>query len=197
MRETTISGESINDLSLSEEVNFMPPGWSDHFNSTMKNSGGRWNSYSKGRNNSYYNNSGIRNSSYSDRNSRNSSYSDGKDWSSRHNYSSNYNSRRKLRRYSHQPRDPKNKVQFEYNINDCNMMQNIRRTVDNLKNEPQAYRNRFKQVAPRISNRSQEEVREDAIAKIKIQEIQEILKEDLDLIFNALVIQDYINEVNV
>ena len=197
MRETIISGESINELPLSEEVNFMPPGRSDnHFNSTMKNNGGHWNSYSKGRNNSFYNNGGSRNSSYSDRNSRNKSYSDGKNWSSRHNYSSNYDSRRKLRRYSHQPRDPKNKVQFEYNINGRNMMQNIRRTVDNLKDKPQAYRNRFKEVVPRISKRNQEEIREDAIAEIKIQEIQEILREDLDLIFNALVIQDYIDEVD-
>ena len=48
-----------------------------------------------------------------------------------------------------------------------------------------------------MSNRSQDEVREDAIAEIKIQEIQEILKEDLDLIFDALVIQDYIDEPSV
>ena len=58
--------------------------------------------------------------------------------------------------------------------------------MDSLKGEPQSSRNRFKQLAPRMSNRSQEEVCEDAIAEIKIQEIQEILKEDLDLIFDAL-----------
>ena len=76
------------------------------------------------------------------------------------------------------------------------MMCNVRRTVDNLKNESQTYRNRFKQVLPRISNRSQEEVCEDAIAEIIIEKIQEILNEDLDLVFNALVIQDYIDEVD-
>ena len=36
----------------------------------------------------------------------------------------------------------------------------------------------FKQLAPRMSNRSQDEVCEDAIAEIKIQEIQQILKEE-------------------
>ena len=76
------------------------------------------------------------------------------------------------------------------------MMKNLRRAVDSLKDEPQSSRNRFKQIAPRMSHRSQEEVREDVIAEIKIQEIQEILKEDLDLIFDALVIQDYIDEVS-
>ena len=197
MRDTVISAESVNELSMFEEVNFMPPGRSDnHFNSTMKNNGGCQNSYSRGRNNSFYYNNNNKYNSYSDGNSRNSSYSDSKNWDSRHNYSSNYNSRRKLRRYSHQPRHPKNKVQFQYNIHDHSMMKNLRRAIDNLKDEPQSNRNRFKQLAPRMSNRSQDEEHEVAIAKIKIQEIQEILKEDLDLIFDALVIQDYIDEAS-
>ena len=112
MRDTVISsGESVNELSMTEDVNFMPPGRSDnHLNSTMKNNGGCQNNYARGRNNSYYYNNNTRNNSYSDGNSRNSSYFDSKNWDSRHNYSSNYDSRRKLRQYSHQPRDPKNKV---------------------------------------------------------------------------------------
>ena len=195
MRDTVIaSGESVNELSMTENINFMPQGRPDnHFNSTMKNNGGRQNNFSRGRNNSYYYNNN-KNNSYSDGNSRNSSYSDSKNWDSKHNYSSNYDSRRKLRRYSHQPRDPKNKVQFEHNIHDHSMMKNLRRAVDSLKDEPLSSRNRFKQMAPKMSNRSREEVREDAIAEINIQEIQEILKEGLDLIFDALVIQDYIDE---
>ena len=108
----------------------------------------------------------------------------------------NYDSRRRLNRYRHQPRDAKNKVKFKYNINNRDMMSNLRRTVDNLKSEPQVYRNKFKKVLPRMSNRSQEEAHEDAIAEIKIEEIQKILKEDQDQIFDALVIQDYIDEVD-
>ena len=76
------------------------------------------------------------------------------------------------------------------------MMPNLRRTIDSLKNEPQAYQNSFKKVIPRMSNRSEEEVCEDSIATIKINQIQDILKEDLDLVFDALVIQDYIDEVD-
>ena len=121
LRETTILEEAINEVSLSNKVNFMSPGRADHcFNSTIKSNGGQWNNSLRGRNNSYYNNGGGRNSSYSDNNGggRNNSYSNNKNWNSRYNYSNNYNSKRRLRGYRHQPRDPKNKVEFEYNMAD-------------------------------------------------------------------------------
>ena len=76
------------------------------------------------------------------------------------------------------------------------MMFNLRRTVDNIKEHRQAHRNSFKRVLPGVSRRSQDEVYEDAIAEIGIEEIQEILREDLDLIFDPLVIQDNIDEVD-
>ena len=76
------------------------------------------------------------------------------------------------------------------------MLPNLRRTVDSLKGETQDNRNKFKKFIPRMSQRNEEEVREDAIAEIQIGKIQEILKEDIDLIFDALVIQDYIDEVD-
>ena len=185
----------MNEMSLPDEVNFMTERHDNHFNSTMKYNNGRWNNSPRGRNNSYHN---SRNSSYSDNNraERNNSYSDSKNLNLRYNYSNNYDSRRRLNRYRHQPRNPKNKVKFEYNIADCNMMSNLRRTVDNLKEHPQANGNSFKWFLPGVSRKSQEEVCEDAIAKIGIEEIQEILREDLDLIFDALVIQDYIKEVD-
>ena len=41
-----------------------------------------------------------------------------KSWNPRYNYSDNYDSRRRLNRYKHQPRDPKNKIRFEYNMTD-------------------------------------------------------------------------------
>ena len=87
-------------------------------------------------------------------------------------------------------------MRFEYNIADQDMMSNLRRTVDNLKKHPQASRNSFKWFLPGVTRRNQEEVCEDAIAEMEIEKIQEILNEDLVLIFNALVIQDYIDEVD-
>ena len=228
MRETTVT--DVNEMSLSEEVNFMPRG-DNRFNSTMRSNSGRWNNSPRGRNsynqgnryNSYSdnnqgnrynsypdNNQGNRNNSYPNNNQGNrynsysdnggnksNQYSDNRSWNnSRSNYPSNYDSRRKLRRYSHQPRDLKSNVAFEYNINDRNMLPNLRRAVDSLKGETQDNRNRYKKFVPRMSQRSEEEVHEDAIAEVQIGKIQEILKEDIELIFDALVMQDYIDEVD-
>ena len=47
---------------------------------------------------------------------------------------------------------------------------------------------------PRFTNHAREEVSEDAIATTSISEIQNILNEDTELIFNALVISDYIKD---
>ena len=189
-------------MSIPDEVNFMSGRNDSHFNNTMKNNSGHWNNSPRDRNSSYHNSRNNlyhgRNGSYSDnRSDRNNSYSDNRSWNPRYNYSNNYDSRRRLNRYRHQPRDPKNKVKFKYNIADKDMMTNLRRTVEDLKQYPQANRNSFKKFLPGVTRqKNQEEVREDTIAEIEIEKVQEILKEDLDLIFNALVIHDYIEEVN-
>ena len=210
LRETTIREEAVNEMSIPEEVNFMAGRNDSRFNSTMKNNSGCYNNspnrnnmYHGDRNNSYYggrNNSyqGM-NSSYSDnRSDRNNSYSDNnKSWNPRYNYSSNYDSRRRLNRYKHQARDPKNKIKFEYNIADKEMMANLRNMIDHLKEHPQANRHTFKKILPGVTKyRNLEEVREDTIAEMDIETVQGILKEDIDLIFDALVIHDYIEEID-
>ena len=218
LRETTIREEVVNEMSISEEVNLMAGRNDSCFNSTMKNNSGCWNnspnrnnSYHSDRNNSYHrdrNNSyqGGRNNayqgkngSYSDnRSDRNNSYANNnKSWNPRYNYSNNYDSRRRLNRYRHQARDPKNKIRFEYNIADKDMMANLRNMVDHLKEHPQANRHTFKKILPRVTKyRNKEEVHEDTIAEMEIEKVQEILKEDIDLVFDALVIHDYIKEVD-
>ena len=132
LRETTIKEEAVNEMSIQEGVNFMSERNDGHFNSTMKNNSGHWNnspnnSYHGDRNNSYYggriNLYQGRNSSYSDNRSDrnysdNKSWNNNKSWNPRYNYSDNYDSRRRLNRYKHQSRDPKNKIKFEYNIAD-------------------------------------------------------------------------------
>ena len=183
-------------MSIPDEVNFMSGRNDNRFNSTIKNNIGHWNNSPRGRNNSYHN---SRNSSYSENNrsERNNSCCDSMHWNPRYNYSNNYDSRSRLNRYRHKPRDPKNKVRFEYNIADWDMMSNLRRMVQHLKEHPQANRNSFKKFLPGVTRRNQEEVREDTIAEMEIEKIQEILNEDLDLIFDALVIHDHIEEVDV
>ena len=108
---------------LPDEINFMTGRNDNCFNSTIKHNNGCWNNSPRGRNSSYQN---SRSSSYSDnRTDRNNSYPDNRSWNLRYNYSNNYDSCRRLKRYRHQPRDPKNKVKFEYNIADRDMMSNM------------------------------------------------------------------------
>ena len=213
LRETTIREETVNEMSIQEELNFMSGRNDGHFNSTMKNNSGCWNdspnrnnSYNGGRSNSYYggrNNSYQgSNNSYSDNrshrnNSDNKSWNNNKSWNPRYNYSDNYDSRRKLNRNKHQPRDPKNKIRFEYNMTDPDIYSTLRSTVDQLKENPQADRHKFKKMLPNVTrHRNREEVREDTIAEMKIEDLQDILREDVDLIFDALVLHDYIEEVD-
>ena len=213
LRETTIREEAVNEMSIQEEVNFMSGRNDGCFNSTMKNNSGCWNnspnrnnSYHGDRNNSYYggrNNSYQgRNSSYSDNRSDrnysdNKSWNNNKSWNPRYNYSDNYDYRRRLNRYKHQSRDPKNKIKFEYNIADKEMFSILRNMVDQLKEHPQANRHTFKKILPDVTKyRNREEVREDTIAEMRIEELQEILRDDIDLIFDALVIHDYIEEID-
>ena len=204
LRETTIREETVNEMSIQEEVNFMSGRNDGCFNSTMKSSSGRWNnspnrnnSYNGDRNNSYY---GGRNNSYQ---GKNNSYSDNrsdrnnKSWNPRYNYSDNHDSWRRLNRYRHQPRDPKNNIRFEYNARDTDIYSTLRNTVDQLKEHPQADRYKFKKMFPKVTgHRNREEVREDTIAEMKMEDLQGILKEDVDLIFDALVLHDYIEEVD-
>ena len=108
------------DITKLERITLRETTITEEINSTMKNNGGHWNNSPRGRNNSYHESRSRRNSFYSDNNSsrRNNSFSDNNNWNSRYNYSNNYDSRRRLIRYRHQLRDPKNKVKSEYNIAD-------------------------------------------------------------------------------
>ena len=103
LRETTIAEEAINEVCFSDEVNFMSSGRGDsHFNSTMKNNGEHWDNSPRGRNNSYNSYNSRRNNSYSSNN---------KNWNLMNNYCNNYDSRRRLKRYTHVPRQPKNGIE--------------------------------------------------------------------------------------
>ena len=52
-------------------------------------------------------------------------------------------------------------------------------------------------MLPKVTrHRNREEVHEDTIAEIKMEDLQDILREDVDLIFDALVMHDYIEEVD-
>ena len=111
IRDTIIS-DSINDIfSTDESVYFMQTTRGDgKFNSTMKNS---HQNYSPGNKQSNYNNS--------------DNFS--KNWSPQQN---KFN-RCRLQRYRYQSRWPKHDITFEYNSRDKNIMGNLRRTINYMK----------------------------------------------------------------
>ena len=176
IRDTTVS-DSINDITLTDEsVNFMQTRRGDgKLNSTMKNS---HQSYSPGNRQSYYGN-------YNNSDNFNNL---SKNWSPQQN---RFN-RCRLQRYRHQSRWPKHNIKFEYNARDKNMMGNLRRTINYMK-EGEQNREAARRL-PKFTNRTIDEVSEHNIATISIMEIQTILNEDIDLIFDALVIGDYIDD---
>ena len=173
IRGTTISN-SINDIALTDEsVNFMQTRTGDsRFNSTMKNSHQNYSLGNKQGNYSNYNNS--------------NKFS--KNWSPQQNKFS----RHRIQRYRHQPRWPKRDIKFEYNSRDKNMMGDFRRTINYMKEGAQ--NREAARRLPKFVNRTIDEVSEDNIATMSITEIQTILNEDIDLIFDALVIGDYIED---
>ena len=82
-------------------------------------------------------------------------------------------------------------------MTDKDIYSTLRSTVDQLKEHPQANRQKFKKMFPGVTKyRNREEVREDTIAEMKMEDLQDILREDIDLIFDALVIHNYIEEVD-
>ena len=57
----------------------------------------------------------------------------------------------------------------------------LRNTVDQLKEHPQADRHKFKKMLPKVTgHRNREEVCEDTIAEMKMEDLQGILKEDVE-----------------
>ena len=104
----------------------------------------------------------------------------------------NRSNRHRLQRYRHQSRWPRRDIKFEYNARDKIMMSNLQRTINYMKEGTQ--NREAARRLPKWNNRATEEVSEDNIATISITEIQTILNEDIDLIFDALVIGDYIED---
>ena len=150
IRDTTIS-DSINAISLTDEsVNFMQTRRGDgKFNSTMKNGHQNYSPGNKQGNYSNYNNS--------------DNFS--KNWSPQQN---KFN-RCRLQRYRHQSRWPKHDIKFEYTSRDKNMMGNLRRTINYMKEGAQ--NREAARRLPKFVNRTIDEVNEDNIATMSITEI--------------------------
>ena len=73
-------------------------------------------------------------------------------------------------------------------------MKTLRNMIDFLKDKTDKVIEDIKRM-PKVHPRGVNEVSEDSIATISIEEIQRILKEDINTVYDALVASDYIEEV--
>ena len=73
-------------------------------------------------------------------------------------------------------------------------MRTLRNMIDFLKGKMDKVVEDIKRM-PKVNPRGVNEVSEDSIATISIEEIQRILKEDVNTVYDAIIASDYIKEV--
>ena len=130
---------------------------------------------------------------FSPRNRQNDSFRNNSRWNNPRNDNQNF---RKINKYKHHAREPRNKIKFEYTISrgEKEIMRTLRNMIDFLKGKTEKVVEDIKRM-PKVNPRGVNEVSKDSIAKISIEEIQRILKEDINTLYNAFVASDYIEEV--
>ena len=104
---------------------------------------------------------------------------------------------RKINKYQHCPGIPKNNIRFEYAAGKGNqeLYRVLHRMIDFLKGMSVNDRQKFKEFR-KYSPRTVNEVSEDQIATVAINEICDALHSDVDLVYDALVASDYIEEIS-
>ena len=73
-------------------------------------------------------------------------------------------------------------------------MRTLRNMIDFLKGKTDKVVEDIKRM-PKVDPRGVNEVSEDSIATISIEEIQRILKEDVNTVYDTLIPSDYIEEI--
>ena len=73
-------------------------------------------------------------------------------------------------------------------------MRTLRNMIDFLKGKTDKIVEDMKRM-PKVNPKRVNEVSEDSIATISIEEIQRILKEDVNTIYDALVASDYMEQI--
>ena len=127
---------------------------------------------------------------FSHRNRQNDSFRNNRSWNSPSNDNQNF---RKINKYKHHAREPRNNIKFEYSIS-RGEKEIMRTMIDFLKGKTDKVIEDIKRM-PKVNPRGVNEVSEDSIATISIEEIQRILKEDINTVYDILVASDYIEEV--
>ena len=130
---------------------------------------------------------------FSPRNRQNDSFRKSRGWNSPRNNNQNF---RKINKYKYHVREPRNNIYFEYTFSrgEKEIMRTLRSTIDFLKGKTEKVVEDMKRM-PKVNPRGVDEVSEDSIATISIEEIQRILKEDVNTVYDALIASDYIEEI--
>ena len=129
---------------------------------------------------------------FSPRNRQNDSFRNNRSWNSPRNDNRNF---RKINKCKHHAREPRNNIKFEYSISRGEkIMRTLRNMIDFLKGKTDKVVEDIKRM-PKVNPRGVNEVNEDSIATISIEEIQRILKEDVNTVYDTLVASDYIEEI--
>ena len=158
------------------------------------------------RNNSHpSNNDSYNRQGYNRDNNRNRGYQNNLRYKERNqNYQNRYdnnqdrnrfNNRRRPNKYQHHRNQPKAQIIFEFSDqNMMEMMQTVRGFINFMKANPT---NREQYKANKIATRKEynNEVNKSEIHSSSLDQVQQLINEDKDIVFDALVAADYIDEI--
>ena len=130
---------------------------------------------------------------FSPRNGQNDSFQSSRGWNSPRNDNQNF---RKINKYKHHVREPRNNIKFENTISrrKKEIMRTLRNIIDFLKGKTDKVVEDIKRM-PKVNPRGVNEVSENSIPTISIEEIQTILKEEVNIVYDTLVASDYIEKI--
>ena len=172
-------------------------------NSSLNSS---YNSRPSYRNNNYSSNSDSYNrQGYNRDNNRNRGYEpnnryDQKSQNYQNRYDNNqdrhrFDNRRRPKKYQHHRNQPKAQIIFEYtNQNMPEMLQMVRSFIDFMKTNPTT-REQFKTNKLTTHKEYNNEINESEINSCNLDQVQQLINEDKDIVFDTLVVADYIDEV--
>ena len=104
--------------------------------------------------------------------------------------------RRRPNKYQHHRNQPKAQIIFKYtNQNMPEMLQTVSRFIDFMKINPTS-REQFKTNKLTTHTDYNNEINESEINSCNLDQVQQLINEDKDIVFDALVAADYINKVD-
>ena len=163
------------------------------------------NSRSSYRNNSYPNNDSYNRQGYNRDNNKNRGYQHNPRYEQRnHNYQNRYNNnqdrnrfdyRRRPNKYQHHRNQSKAQIVFEFSDqNMLEMMHTVRGFINFIKANP-LNRQQYKSNKLTTHKEYNNEVNESEIHSSNLDQVQQLINEDKDIVFDTLVAADYIDEV--